>query len=301
VWRAGHARRRSHARNLERAPQAAHVHDIRLHDIDRARLDHARPGCKVPVLFAAGDVDVERVGDLAGFLELPVRAGFLVVPDALRLEQAPDFDRAPGRVAAVRVDELRDAVAQSARDGGHDLLRAARPLIDVAPAFRGHAPFEGIESLLVAQPQETCRFSLGRDVALHRRGVGAQRAGLAAQQLDDGAAFELATQVPHRRVEAGQRAAAITAGEFVLAPFDLVDQRGDVECVGAQRPRRHLAMEHAGRDVGVVRGCLAPADCAVVGGQPHETDEFIREGFEAGNPGRGVHFRVRCAVRRSRR
>ena len=74
---------------LQRARDAAHVHDIRLHDIDRAHLDHARPGGQVPVLLAARDVERERIGHLLGFLEFPVRAGLLVVAHALGLEQRP--------------------------------------------------------------------------------------------------------------------------------------------------------------------------------------------------------------------
>src|SRR2546430_10349908 len=38
-----------------------------------------RSGCKIPVLFSAGDVQIERIGDELGFRELPVRTGLLVM------------------------------------------------------------------------------------------------------------------------------------------------------------------------------------------------------------------------------
>ena len=136
---------------------SAHVHDVRLHDVDRAHLDHALPGGQVPVLLAAGDVDLERVGDALGLLELPVRAGLLEMTDALGLEQPADLDGARRREAAVGIDQLRDAVAERARHVRHDRLGAAGPLVDVAAALGPDAPLEGVEAVGVAQPHAAAR------------------------------------------------------------------------------------------------------------------------------------------------
>ena len=87
--------------------------------------------------------------------------------DAFGLEQPPDLDRARRREAAVRIDQLCDAIAQRARHGGHDRLGAARPFIDITAALGADAPLEGIESLLIAQPHEARGLGLRRDVALH--------------------------------------------------------------------------------------------------------------------------------------
>lgn len=180
----------------ERARQPTHVHDIRLHDVDRAHLDHALPGRQIPVLLPAGDVESERVGDLFGLGQLPVGTGFLEMADAFRLEEPADLDRPARRVAAVGIDELRHAVAESARNLRHDRLGAPRPLIDVMAALGGDAPLEGVEALFVAQLHQPARFVGRGDVAAHGGRIGAQAPRLAAEQLDHRLACELAAQIP---------------------------------------------------------------------------------------------------------
>src|SRR5256885_16221581 len=96
-----------------------------------------------------------------------VWTGLLVMADALRLEQSPDFDGSPRREAAVRIHEFRHVVAERARHLRHDRLRPARPFIDVPAALRPDAPLERVEALLVAQPHEPLGFLLGGDVAAH--------------------------------------------------------------------------------------------------------------------------------------
>ena len=188
--------------DLERARDPAHVHDVRLHDVDRAHVDHARPGREVPVLLAAGHVERERLGDLPGLVELPVGAGLLVVADALRLEEPSDLDRAARREAAVGVDELRDAVAERARHRRHDRLGASRPLIDVVTALGTDAPLERVEAQLIAQAHEPrAPHLLGGDVAAHGGGIGAQARGVPPSSSTTG----LPSSLPRRSQSAVSR------------------------------------------------------------------------------------------------
>src|SRR5437660_950026 len=146
VRRTRQPRRRRHPHDPERARYPAHVHDVGLNDVDRAHLDHPRPGGEIAVLFAAGHVELERIADPFGLLELPVRAWLLVVTDPLGLEQMPDLDGAAGGEAAVRIHELSDPVAERARHPRHDRLGAAGPFIDVASALGADAPLESVEA-----------------------------------------------------------------------------------------------------------------------------------------------------------
>src|SRR5205823_6409929 len=147
------------------APSTTQIYTLSLHDA--LPIYHAFPGCKIPVLLSASDVHIERIGDELGFRELPVWTGLLVMADALRLEQSPDFDGSPRREAAVRIHEFRHVVAERARHLRHDRLRPARPFIDVPAALRPDAPLERVEALLVAQPHEPLGLLLGSDVAAH--------------------------------------------------------------------------------------------------------------------------------------
>ncbi len=87
----------------------------------------------------------ERVGDSPGLLELPVEAGLLEMLDAVVLEHPADLDRPFGRKAAVGVDQQGN-IAERLADGGHDLLRPARPFVHVVPVLGGDAELEGIEA-----------------------------------------------------------------------------------------------------------------------------------------------------------
>ena len=136
--------RRRHARDRERAGDAAEVADVGLHDVDRAQLDHAPPLTASAVLLAARDVDVERRRDLGRPLELPVRARLLEVADAVVLEQAADLDRLRRRVAAVRVDQERRLVAERLAHRGDDGLGATRPLVLVVAALAADAELEAV-------------------------------------------------------------------------------------------------------------------------------------------------------------
>ena len=112
------AGRGRHPGDLERAREAAHVADVRLHDVDRRQVDDPLPLPQEAVLLAARHVEVERGAHLRGLLDLPVRAGFLEVPVAVLLEQAADLDRPGRRVAAVAVGEQIHLVAKRAADLG---------------------------------------------------------------------------------------------------------------------------------------------------------------------------------------
>src|SRR5947208_1100523 len=132
VRRTRQPRRRRHPHDPERARYPAHVHDVGLNDVDRAHLDHPRPGGEIRVLLAAGHVELERIADPFGLLELPVRARLLVVTDPLGLEHGPALELAaqipqrgvePGeRAAAVAARELVLALLD-AIDQGIDLER----------------------------------------------------------------------------------------------------------------------------------------------------------------------------------
>ncbi len=165
--RAGYACRSRHIHDLQCPRYPAHIHDIGLDDVDGVHANHAFPGCQIPVLFSASDVEIECIGDELGFRELPVRAGLLVMADAFRLQQSPDFDGSPRRKAAVRIHEFRHVVAERARHLRHDRLRPAGPFIHVPAALRPDAPLERVEALLVAQPHEPLGFLLGSNVAPH--------------------------------------------------------------------------------------------------------------------------------------
>ena len=150
VRRAGKAGRRCQARDFERPREAAHVADVRLHDVDHLRLDHTSPHTEVPVLLAAGDVELERLGHLTRPVELPVRAGLLEVRHSVALEHPPDGDRPGRRVAAVRVDEDRHLVSERRADALDDSLCAPRPFIGVVPALLADAHLDRVEPVLLA-------------------------------------------------------------------------------------------------------------------------------------------------------
>ena len=288
VRRTRQPRRRRHPHDPERARYPAHVHDVGLNDVDRAHLDHPRPGGEIAVLLAAGHVELERIADPFGLLELPVRAWLLVVTDPLGLEQMPDLDGAAGGEAAVRIHELSDPVAERARHPRHDRLGAAGPFIDVASALGADAPLESVEALFVPQAHEPRRLVGWLNVSSHRGGIGAKPPRPATEQLDHGPALELAAQVPQRGVEPGERAAAVAARELVLALLDAIDQGIDLERVGTERPGGDLTVEDGGGDVGVVGRGLTPADCAGLGGHADEAHELAGEGLEARDLHRAV-------------
>jgi hypothetical protein len=112
VRRAGQPRASRQLRHLQRPGQAAEVADVRLDDVDRAHVDDPSPLGEQAVLLPAGDVELERIRHLARPVELPVRARLLEVADAVVLEHPADLDRLRRRVAAVRVDEQGDVVAE---------------------------------------------------------------------------------------------------------------------------------------------------------------------------------------------
>ena len=225
----GRPLRRGHAGDPQRAADAAGIEDVRLDDVDGGQLADAPPGRELAVLLAAGHGDVERVRHLPGLLQLPVGARLLVMLDPLGLEQPPDLDRARRREAAVGVDQKMRLGPERLADRRHDRLGPPRPFVDVVPALGADPELEGIEAVLVAQAQEALGLGLGRDVALHRRGVGTQPPGRAAEQLDHRLAVALAAQVPERRVEPGHRALEVGARELVLLLLDPVDQLVDRE------------------------------------------------------------------------
>ncbi len=84
-------------------------------------------------------------------LDLPIGARLLEMRDAVVLQHVADLDGALRREAAIGVDQQGDAVAHAPAHGRHDLLGAARPFVDIAPAFGADAELEGVVAVAVAQ------------------------------------------------------------------------------------------------------------------------------------------------------
>ena len=154
-------------RHAQRAREAADVADVRLDHVHDSRLDHPTPHALVPVLLAAGHVELERRGHLPGPVELPVRARLLEVGNTVLLEHVPDLDRSRGRVAAVRVDEERGVVTEPGAYLGDESVRTTRPLVLVVAALPSDPHLEGLESVCVAEP--------GRAVSASSSGVMSRR------------------------------------------------------------------------------------------------------------------------------
>jgi hypothetical protein len=66
-----------HLRHPKRAGEAAQITDVGLNDVDRLHLDHPAPVLQLAILFAAGDIDRQSIGDLFGLLVFPVGARLL--------------------------------------------------------------------------------------------------------------------------------------------------------------------------------------------------------------------------------
>ena len=204
--------------------------------------------------------------------------------DPLALQQPPDLDRPRRRVAAVGVGEQRHPVPERAPHRRHDRLGPPRPLVAVVADLGADPELEGVEPLLVAQPQHPRRLGLGRDVALHRRGVGPQPPRPPAEQLDHRLARPPPAQVPDRGVEAAHRPRQIGARKLVLALRHGVEQRVEVVAVLPEHPGRHLPVQHLRRDVGMVGRELAPALRPFRVRHPDEADEGGAEALDRHDP-----------------
>ena len=277
---AGQARGLGHLRHLEGARQPADVADVGLDDVDGLELHDAPPDGEVAVLLTPGHVQVEGVGDLLGPLDLPVRTRLLEMADPVVLQHAAHLDRLRGRVARVGVDQKRRLVAERLAHGGHHRLAAAGPFVLVVAAFLADPELEGPVARLVPEALQARGLVLGRDVPAHAGGVDGEGPRPAAQELADALALKLAAQVPEGGIEAGERPAQVGARELVLALGDQVHKAVDITGVVAERMGRHLAVQHQGRDVGVVGRDLAPAFGARLGPHPHQADELGAEGLE---------------------
>ena len=77
--------------------------------------------------------------------------------DSLGLQQPPDLDGTGRREAAVGVHQQRCLRPERPPDRRHDRLGAARPFVDVMAAFGTDAELEGVEAVLVPQPDESAR------------------------------------------------------------------------------------------------------------------------------------------------
>ena len=102
--------------------------------------------------------------------------------DAVVLKHMPDFDGRFGRIAGIGVNQQRCLIAQRTRNHRHDLFGTARPLVLIMSDFGPDTELESVEAMFATKAQETFLFIGGRNVALHRRSIGPERAGRAADQ-----------------------------------------------------------------------------------------------------------------------
>ena len=169
------------------------------------------------------------------------------------------------RVATVAVGQQLDVVAHGLAHGGNQLLGA--PGRGVAVVARGHAQahLEGLEAARVAQLDQPRGLVFGRDVAPHAGAVDRERIGLAAEQLADRLALDLAVEVPDGRVHAGQRPADVRPGELHVGVDHAVHQGVDLRRIAAQHVPGHLPVQHRGGDVRLEGRELPVALAAVVG------------------------------------
>ena len=181
--------------------------------------------------------------------------------EPLVLEQPPDLDRPRPASSSCWRRRAAPPPAPSAR-------RIAGTIASVRPGHSSRswptsAPTRNLKAsnpALVAQPQHPRRLGLGRDVALHRRGVGPQPPRPPAEQLAPPACPRA---VPRRSQTAvskpAHRPREIRARKLVLALGHGVEQRVEVVAVLPEHPGRHLPVQHLRRDVGMVGRELAPA------------------------------------------
>ena len=200
--------------------------------------------------------------------------------DAVLFEEPPDLDR-PGRcVAAVGVDEEAGVVTDGGAHGRHHRVRPSRPLVLVVAALPADPDLECREAGSLAELRQAPGLVVGPDVAAHARGVGVDRAHRMPEELAHALPLDPAPHVPQRRVDAGERPAHIRARELVLGVEDAGGESARVERVHAHHVRRDLAVQHLGRDVGVVGRDLAPALGAVVRPHPNERHPLVAEGLD---------------------
>ena len=237
------------SRHAQRADDAADVADVRLDDVDRrsSRSCGARPAdqqsCSPPVTSRSS---ASRTS--LRLLELPVGAGLL----EMRRRRGPAAGGRPRSRGAANSRYWRRPAGCASSPSA---LRMAGTISSVRPGHSSTSwPYSAPTRNLKAskpcasrRPRKRSASSPGRDVALHRRGIGPQAAGRAAEQLAHALAFELAAQIPQRGVEAAHGAAQVGARELVLALRDEVDQCVDVECVRAERPAARPAGARSGR------------------------------------------------------
>ena len=139
-----------HARDPEEAVDTADVADVRLRHVHRPAVNQVLPEGEVVVLFAARHVEIERLLDRPRPVRLPIGAGLLEVAHRVFFQEPAERDCLIGHVAAVRVDQQGNVIAEHAANLLHDRLGAARPLVLPAAAFRAHPELEGVESVAVA-------------------------------------------------------------------------------------------------------------------------------------------------------
>ena len=147
-----------HVGHLQPRRDAAHIHDIGLHDIDNAAVDHVFPDAHITILFAASHIDIQRVRHLQSVIRMPIGAWLFIMRDTVILQHMPDLDRAIDTETAIGIDHFNNAVTQCRGHCRDNLFGASGPFILAAPAFGTDAEFERIKALFVAKLAKTCGF-----------------------------------------------------------------------------------------------------------------------------------------------
>ena len=251
-------------------------------------MNDAPPSRQLAILFAAGDIDGQRSQRLRHFarlIQFPIRTRFFEVRHAVVMQESPDRNRFIRRITGVGIDQQRDIFLGRKRrmHALDDVFGPAGPFINIAAAFGCDAVLESVKTMRVAQLKQPRDLLLAADVAAHRRCIYAQLARFAAEQPAHRLLFQFAAQVPQRRIQTGQRAPQIRAGEFMFEFRNARHQRRDVQRILAQRMRRDLTVQHLRGDVGVIRRHLPPTARATVGGHPDQADEAVAECFDGGD------------------
>ena len=176
-----------------------------------------------------------------------------------------------------------DVVAHRLADGGDQLLRAPGRGIAVVAGGHAQAHLEGFEPARVPQLDQSRGFVFGRDVAPHAGAIDREGIGLAAEQLANRLAFDLAVEIPDGRVHAGQRPADVGPGELHVGVDDAVHEGVDLRRIAAQDVPGHLPVQHRGGDVRLKRGKLPVALASVVGRDPDNAVLALRPRLDLGD------------------
>jgi len=184
--------RRTHGGNTPGASEAADVTQVRLQDVHRVHADHASPLGQVVVLLAAGDVHRKGRRDFGRPLQFPIRTRLFEPEVTVVFHAATDLDRFGRRVTTVAVGQQFDVVPDGLADRRDQRLGPPGRSVPIVPRGDAEPHLEGPEAAFIPQASQPRSFVGGRDVAFHAGPVHRERDRLAADQLANRFALELA-------------------------------------------------------------------------------------------------------------